>query len=421
MEEHPFAIIEGSRIIRKGFLDIPDREIGEIREDAASSIAYFENRFTIIEQKVEALERNIEEAENKGSFLMKLIHLKEYITSFDGIGDFEKLYKRLEEKEKYLQEIIHQNRIKNYEIKKALLAELEALKDHFNIREAAERIREIRSNWIKTGAILDEHKAEIEDKFEAYIEEFNHRKEAYFENRRLAMEDTEKKYQEIIDRAERLYGISDIRESTRRLKDLQGQWKKLGRIPPEPYHHFKEKFQKINDDIFSRFRAFREEQAQHRQKKTQQVVDLKTKILEELKEKIEDNRVDLFHLKNEYLDKWKRLGNLFSHEIKALNDQFYSRITYINEILFVDKLARRKENNFDQLDPEIQSRIKIQILSELIERDEKDLHLYNRNLEAFNFRRGAVDKFNTKRNDKQKSLVVKKELLQSFKKDLNRK
>jgi hypothetical protein len=235
------------------------------------------------------------------------------------------------------------------------------------------------------------------------------------------MQDTEKKYQEILKRAEKLYEVNDIRESTRRLKDLQVQWKKLGRIPPEPYHQFKEQFQKINDDIFSRFRAFREEQAQHRQKKNRQVIDLKTKILEELKEKIGDNRVDLFHLKNEYLDKWKRLGNLFSHEIKALNDQFYSRITYINEILFVDKLARRKENNFDQLEPEIQSRIKIQILSELIERDEKDLHLYNRNLEAFNFRQGAVDKFNTKRNDKQKSLVVKKELLQSFKKDLNRK
>lgn len=420
MEEHPFAILEGSKIIRKGFLDIPDREIGEIREDAASSITYFENRFTIIEQKVEALEKNIEEAENKGSFLMKLIHLKEYITSFDGIGDFEKLYKRLEEKEKYLQEIIHQNRIKNYEIKKALLAELEVLKDHFNIREAAERIREVRSNWIKTGAILDEYREEIEDKFEAYIDEFNHRKEAYFEDRRLAMEDTEKKYQELVTRAEKLYEVSDIRESTRRLKELQVQWKNLGRIPPEPYQQFKIKFQKINDDIFNQFRIFKEEQAKHRQKKTRQVIELKTKILEELKEKIRDNSDDLFHLKNEYLDKWKRIGNLFSHELKVLNDQFYSRITYINEILFVDKLARRKEDNFEQLGPEIQSRIKIQILSELIERDEKDLHMYNRNLEAFNFRRGAVDKFNTKRNDKQKSLLVKKELLQSFKKDLDR-
>jgi len=420
LEEHPFAIIQGSKIIRKGFLDIPDREIGEIREDAASSIQYFENRFAIIEQKVEAIERNIAEGTNKGSFLMKLIHLKEYIKSFDGIGDFEKLYLRLEEKEKYLKEIIHQNRIKNYEIKKAFLAELEVLKDHYNIREATERIREIRSNWIKTGAIQEEYRDEIENKFETYIDQFNKRKDAYYEDRKLAEEDTAKKYQEIIKRAEKLYEISDIRESTKRLKDLQMEWKKLGRIPPEPYNEFKNRFQKINDDLFNRLRSFQDEQVQHRQKKIQQVMDLKSKILEELKEKIRENRGDLFHLKNEYLDRWKRLGNLTSREINLLNDQFYSRITYINEILFVDTLAKRKNSNFEQLDPENQSRIKIKILSELIERDEKDLHMYNKNMEVFNFRQGAVDKFNNKRNDKQKSLIVKKELLQSFMKDLNR-
>jgi hypothetical protein len=421
LEEHPFANIEGSKIIRKGFLDVPDREIGEIREDAASSVQYFENRFSIIEQKVEALEKNIDESTNKGSFLMKLIHLKEYITTFDGIGDFEKLYQRLEDKEKYLQEIIHQNRIKNYEIKKAFLAELELLKDHFNIREAAERIREIRNNWIKTGAILEEYRDEIENKFEACIDHFNKRKDAYYEDRRLSMEDTEKQYQEILKRAEKLYVISDIRESTKRLKDLQQEWKKLGRIPPEPYNEFKNRFQKINDDLFNKLRAFQEEQLQHRQKKIQQVFDLKTKLLDEFNEKIHQNAGDLFHLKNEYLDRWKRLGNLFSREINALNDKFYSRITYINEILFVDKIARKKSSNFDQLDLANQYRIKIKVLSELIERDEKDLHMYNRNMEVFNFRRGAVDKFNSKRNDKQKSLIVKKELLEAFKKDLNMK
>jgi hypothetical protein len=420
LEEHPFVVIQGSKIIRKGFLDIPDREIGEIREDAASSIAYFEKRFNIIEQKVGDLESNIEEGTNKGSFLMKLIHLKEYITNFDGIGDFEKLYQRLEEKEKYLQEIIHQNRINNYEIKKALLEELEVLKDHFNIREAADRIREIRNNWIKTGAILEEFREEIENKFEACIDEFNRRKEAYYEDRKLALEDTLKKYQEIISRAERLTGMIDIRESANRLKELQKEWKKLGRIPSEPYNEFKRRFQKINDEIFNHLKEIREEQEKHRQKKIRQILDQKTKILDELIEKIRENRVDLFQLKNEYLDRWKKLGSLFSRDINAVNDQFYSRITYINEILFVEKLAKRKNSKFEQLDPENQSRIKIQILNELIDRDEKELDMYNRNMEVFKFRQGAVDKFNSKRNDKQKSLIVKKELLQSLREVLNK-
>ncbi|MBR9998332.1 MAG: DUF349 domain-containing protein [Cyclobacteriaceae bacterium] len=418
MKEHPFVKISGDKIIRKGFLDIPDREIGEVRENPESSIQYFENRFPIIEQKVESLEKNIDENENKGSFLMKLIHLKEYIARFDGIGDFEKLYQRLEDKEKYLLEIIHKNRIRNYEIKKAFLDELGMLKDHYNLKEAGERIREIRQEWIKTGAVLEEHREEIETRFNEYLDFFNARKESYIQDRILAMEDTIKHYQEIVKKAERLYHFSDFRESTRRLKELQLEWKNLGRIPPDPYNQLKEKFQKINDEIFRRFRESRDEQLQHRQKNVQYIINQKTRMLNEIWDKIEQNSKDLYYVKKDYLDRWKKLGNLFNKEIQILNDKFYSRILFINEILFVEMLARKKYSNFEQLSPEDKNRIQINILGELIERDEKDLNMYNQNMEVFNFRRGGDNKvFRHKRNDKQKALVVKRELLRSLKRD----
>jgi ABC-type Zn2+ transport system substrate-binding protein/surface adhesin len=82
-------------------------------------------------------------------------------------------------------------------------------------------------------------------------------------------------------------------------------------------------------------------------------------------------------------------------------------------------LARKKHINFDHLSPENKKRIQIEVLNELIERDEKEMSTYNQNMETFNFRRGADDKvFRNKKNDKQKALVVKRELLRSLKRDL---
>jgi hypothetical protein len=417
LEEHPFVTISGVKIIRKGFLDVPDREIGEVRESAESSIQYFENRFSILEQKVESLEKSIEESENKGSFLMKLLHLKEYIASFDGIGDFERLYRRLEDKEQYIREIIHKNRIRNYEIKKNFLDELEKLKDHYNLKEAGERIKEIKQEWIRTGAVLEEHHKEVEKKFNEYLDQFNARRISFLEERKMSMEDTIKHYQEIVRKAERLYHFSDFRESTRRLKALQLEWKNLGRIPPEPYIQLREKFQKINDEIFSRFRERKQQQTQYREKNVQYIINQKSRMLNEIWEKIENNPVDLYNVKRDYLDRWKKLGNLFSREIQVLNDRFFSRILYINEVLFVEKLARDKHANFDHLNPESKKKIQISVLSELIERDEKELRRYDQNMDTFNFRRGEDNKvFRNKRTDKQKALAVKRELMSSFKK-----
>jgi hypothetical protein len=102
--------------------------------------------------------------------------------------------------------------------------------------------------------VLEEHHKEIEKKFNEYLDHFNARRKSFFQDRNVAMEDTIKHYQEIVRKAERLYHFSDFRESTRRLKGLQLEWKNLGRIPPDPYIQLREKFQKINDEIFSRFR-----------------------------------------------------------------------------------------------------------------------------------------------------------------------
>src|SRR5690606_7262899 len=104
--EHPYGYIKEGKVYLKGFLGQEDRLIGEVKEDEASTIKYFEVRFQTVKEKVEQLKKDIEENQNKGSFLMKLIHLRNSLMNYDALGDFVPLIEELNGLEITLEEII---------------------------------------------------------------------------------------------------------------------------------------------------------------------------------------------------------------------------------------------------------------------------------------------------------------------------
>ena len=108
--EHPYGYIKDNKVYLKGFLGQDDRVIGEVKEDEVSTLNYFEARFEQLKEKVEKLKSDIHENQNKGSFLMKLIHLKESLMKADALGDFIPLIEDLTKEEEFLNEIIQANR-----------------------------------------------------------------------------------------------------------------------------------------------------------------------------------------------------------------------------------------------------------------------------------------------------------------------
>lgn len=124
---HSFGYIKDGKVFLKGFLGRPDRVIGEVKEDEASTLLYFEARFGQVQEKVAKLIEAIQENQNKGSFLMRLIHLRESLFASDALGDFVPLIDSLNEQEAYLSQIIQGNRSKNLEVKLALIEEAKAL------------------------------------------------------------------------------------------------------------------------------------------------------------------------------------------------------------------------------------------------------------------------------------------------------
>src|SRR5690554_4625643 len=100
--EHPYGYIKENKVYLKGFLNQEDRVIGEVKEDEESTLKYFEDRFQTVKEKVDKLKQDIEENQNKGSFLMKLIHLRDSLMQYDALGDFVPLIEELNNLESYL-------------------------------------------------------------------------------------------------------------------------------------------------------------------------------------------------------------------------------------------------------------------------------------------------------------------------------
>ena len=176
----PYGFIRDGKIYRIAFLNYPEREIGEVRESEESTIAYFTDRFAMAEKKVDALEKAIEESENKGSYLMKLIHLRESLSKFDALGNYEVLFERMDASEEVLQEIISHNRVKNLEIKRALIAEAEEFEHSSDWVGGTEALQEIKDKWIKTGSVAKEYQEEVEGRFKRNSGQFLSAPQAVF-------------------------------------------------------------------------------------------------------------------------------------------------------------------------------------------------------------------------------------------------
>ncbi|WKN42838.1 DUF349 domain-containing protein [Tunicatimonas pelagia] len=246
----PFGFIQDGKIYRNAFLEYPAREIGEVRESEASTIKYFEDRFTMAENKVAQLEQSVEESENKGSYLMKLIHMRESLAKFDALGEYTQLYERLDVIEEKLREIIAQNRIKNLEIKRALIAEAEPFEFSSDWQEATDQLKEVKGKWIKTGAVDEEYQEEIEGRFNEILDNFFQRRKKFFEERKQMMYDRMRRYREINNDLYQLLRAPDKQEARERAKELQAAWREVGKIPSFQYSKLFRNHKSLTNKIF---------------------------------------------------------------------------------------------------------------------------------------------------------------------------
>jgi hypothetical protein len=379
--QHAFGYIQDGKVFLKGFLGRPDRVIGEVKGDEASTLLYFETRFAQLEEKVARLKDAIEENQNKGSFLMKLIHLKESLYTSDALGDFTLLIAQLEEQEAFLSEIIQGNRSKNLEIKQGLIQEALAMQSSTDWKDTTEKFKELKLRWIKTGPVEKEVHEEMEAEFNQAVDFFFEQRQHFYDGLALQAEENIKVYESLLEQARTAHDLPDAKMAFDISKRIQKEWKAAGKVPAERRQPIWDEFSKLNNRIFSRYkRTLNPGPEMHPREVLRKIEGM----VEELKKLAHQPTSQEITLRAKTIQEdWKKLPMRKPKEanLPARSYQFFMDIIF--EKAFLEKLGHSKYADFADKMLEEQNQIKSSILKDLLHRDQGELETMQNNSDNF--------------------------------------
>ncbi len=395
--EVPYGTIEDGKIILNPWKDHSARDIGEIREEGPEfAIKYFTERFEELEGKVRDLEKTIEETENKGSYLQKVLHLRGGLAEYDGLGDFENLDLRLAKLQQELEELVAKNRIRNTEVKRTLITELEEAVVLISWEEATDQVQDIKGRWIKVGNAVKEQQEALNDEFWGKVQEFFDRKRAFYEDKRRLQKQNEDAYWTLIKEANTVSRLSGDRKHEK-IAELKERWQEVGNVPSRVYKPLLSKFQ-----------------ANLRRTSRPAFVDPKRQ-LEQIQAEliaIQQGNVVFDQRKADYIR--KSLFNIRSRDpkIETQKNDLLNQLQLLSEIEFVERLCSKRFSDYDSLDEVEQNRLQVQVLQELIKKEEEDLSQFQLNMERFNANDPGAERMMNRRLSQQKNRIqVKKRLV----------
>jgi Domain of Unknown Function (DUF349) len=369
-----YGYVLDGKVFLKGYLTYPDRQIGEVKRTDQEAIDYFKNRFNIAANKVEELTKEIEVAQNKGSFLTKLLQLRKKLLSFDGLGNFVPLIEKLEKSESYLDDLIKNNQEKNLEIKRALLADARAVEVVDNDWQAATDIlQEIKSKWIRTGPVEKQYDEELEANLQQFFDDFFQNRRDYFSEQNNIISTRIETYQALLAKSDLLQRMYDVDEAAKQAKELRQQWKEVGEIPIKRsmklYKQFKRSQQRISDK-FNRVKGIVVVEVVHPAIEQQRKM-----VAEVIKLSKSDDIISASERTKALLNEWKEIRVPMKFADRALAERFRAACDKIFELSYLARILSRKYPALDIRDEQDQLEIKIKEMEWLIKREKGDLEL----------------------------------------------
>ncbi|WP_342084696.1 DUF349 domain-containing protein [Dyadobacter sp. OTU695] len=366
-----YGYVKDSKVFLKGYLDFPDRQIGEVKRTEQEAIDYFKNRFNIVLNKVEQLEREIDEALNKGSYLTKLIQLQRKLKGFDALGDFVPLLRRLEEKEEYLKGLIEVNQLKNLEIKRALIEDVKVAAAVADYAAATDQIQEIKAKWIRTGPVDKEYQEEIETTFQQILDDFFQRRRDYFDEQNKLNQARIEEYERLIKITKTLSYSRDLDDAYQKARDVRNAWNNVGEVPPKRFFKVNKAYRHFLKLFYDKYNAA---------KGIEPKVRVDPRIVEQQKLLAQAETLlkspDIIEASQEakaLLSKWKEIKIPFKLADKELAERFRMVCDKIFELSYLARVISRKYPAFDLKSPEEQLRTKYRELEWLTKREKSDL------------------------------------------------
>lgn len=138
----------------------------------------------------------------------------------------------------------------NLEKKKALVAQVEALKNSTDWKETTQQLIDIQKEWKSIGAVPRKQSDYIWKQFIAACDYFFDQKANNFNSQKTVEQENLAKKNELIDKIDNFQRSEDVSESVAALKELVGQWASIGHVPFKEKDKLYEKYKLACDKQF---------------------------------------------------------------------------------------------------------------------------------------------------------------------------
>lgn len=411
-----YGYVKDGKVFLKGYLDYPDRQIGEVKRTEQEALDYFKNRFIIAENKVSQLEDDIAEAQNKGSYLTKLVQLRKKLLGFDALGDFPPLLDRLDAQEKVLTELITVNQLKNLEIKRALIAEAEAIVDSTDWRPTADALQEIKTKWIKTGPVDKSVEAEVEGRFQQLLDSFFQRRREFFNEQNKIIQERLDKYDELIRLAFRANRLGDLDAAFQEVRKLNNAWKAVGEVPIKKGGKLYKQFKKATTAFYAKYN---EAKGIVIEKKLDPRIEAQMKMADEAERlSKQDDIAAAAERAKVLLNSWKEIKVPFKMQDKTINERFRAACDKIFELSYLHRVLGRKYPAFELKSQAEQIRTKIREMEYLVRREKSDLQFALQDADGLDPNKDEDKQVLNKINTQKRKIAMKETILREFQKQL---
>jgi Domain of Unknown Function (DUF349) len=402
-----YGYCKDGKVFLKGYAEYEERQIGVVRNSEEEALQYFVNRFSIAENKVSTLFEQVEEAQNKGSYLTKLLQLRKSLTEFDGLGNFIPLLERLDGLELELRELILNNQIKNLEIKEAGKIE--------DWAEATEAIMEIKAKWLKTGPVDKNLQDGVEGEFEEIVDEFFVRRREYYSEKNRIIDEKLGVLQRIVDDARNLRYEKDVDVAFENIKNLQREWKTIMNVPPKKQSMLWKQFKRSNDYFFERYNREKGIISTIRiDPRVQQMKEMTTELESLLK-----SQADIPSTSEKakgYLVKWKELAAQTKNLDRNIAERFRNVCDKIFEMNYLLRVISYRHPSLDDKPRVEQLKIMINQMDYMTKKEKNELDAFITDMQ-YSGQMGdklVMNKINTQK----RKISMKETLLIEFKKEL---
>jgi hypothetical protein len=406
--ENEYGFINDGKIYLNSFLDFPEREIGKVLLTDEKAIEYFSNRFSLLTTKCEELERGMHESSNKGSFLMKIVHLKKALGTFNALGDFISLFNRLDSLQESLQVDVNQNRVKNLQLKKELLARTEALIERKSYQNDEEEIKEIHQYWLRVGRVTEGNEEQVEGAFKILVDQFFERKrEAQILEEQLIYDRLDR-FRELLEEGRELFYLRKYADNKSAFMKLQQEWKRVGSVPRDKFFKLNKNFQKLGNNFFDKLN---EEVTYMKERSSAEISGLEVKRAIGVRSKaVFELPIDEgFELVKILQEEWKDSGFVPKKMDPLMFDEFYKNCEYAYEYRYFSGVCEKKLGlNSSKLQ-------QTGILEGMIVEAKKEITEFEKNLEKYRNRRDDESKkFASNLMMKRRKLEAKKIILEGL-------